>query len=95
MPFSTVPGLTWPGQRMRHGNVYPQQRAAAALESFFREGNLTALRELAQLIRDENVAQVLIGHSSHGRWHEFLHGSVVNNLLRRVRDGDVHVIGDG
>jgi two-component system sensor histidine kinase KdpD len=188
-------------QRIGHGNVYPQQRAAAALESFFREGNLTALRELAlrrtaqqvdrqlvqymhghrieatwpasdrvlvcvdhqqrakhllrrgwrmadrlqaelvaafveppdwehapfqvregveanlrfaedlgarvvrrkgsdvaatlvQLIRDENVAQVLIGHSSHGRWHEFLHGSVVTNLLRRVRDVDIHVIGD-
>jgi two-component system sensor histidine kinase KdpD len=49
---------------------------------------------LAQLVRDENVAQVVIGRSSHGRWHELLHGSVVNNLLRRVRDVDVHVIGD-
>ena len=188
-------------QRIRHGNVYPPERAAAALQNFFREGNLTALRELAlrqtaqqvegqlqeymlgrgidaswatsdqvlvcvdhqqrakhlvrrgwrladrlkaelvaafieppdwgrapfqqreaveanlrfaedlgarvvrrkgsdiaaelaQLVRDENVAQVIIGHSSHGRWHEFLHGSVVNNLLRKVPDVDVHVIAD-
>lgn len=33
--------------RMRHGNVYPAERAQQALHSFFREGNLNALRELA------------------------------------------------
>src|SRR5262245_15675870 len=188
-------------QRIQHGNVYPPGRAEAALEGFFREGNLTALRELAlrrtaqrvdeqlqeymvghgidaswpaservlvcvdhqplskqlvrrawrmaarlrtelvaayveppdwdtlpfqvqkaveanlrfaedlgarvvrrsgrdvaatlaQLARDENVDQIVIGRSSHGRWHEFFRGSVVASLLRRVRDIDVHVIGD-
>ena len=34
-------------QRMKHGNIYPQERIDAALNNFFREGNLTALRELA------------------------------------------------
>ncbi len=34
-------------QRMRHGNVYPPDRAAIALERFFTEPNLTALRELS------------------------------------------------
>jgi len=34
-------------QRMRRGNVYPPERAEQALNQFFREGNLTALRELA------------------------------------------------
>jgi two-component system sensor histidine kinase KdpD len=34
-------------QRLRHGNVYPRERAEQALHSFFREGNLNALRELA------------------------------------------------
>ena len=34
-------------QRMRHGNIYPPERIDAALNNFFREGNLTALRELA------------------------------------------------
>src|SRR5262245_55574805 len=34
-------------QRMKHGNVYPPDRAERALESFFREGNLIALREMA------------------------------------------------
>jgi two-component system sensor histidine kinase KdpD len=34
-------------QRMRHGNVYPQDRATIALERFFTEPNLTALRDLS------------------------------------------------
>jgi two-component system sensor histidine kinase KdpD len=34
-------------QRIRHGNVYPPDRAQQALQHFFREGNLSALRELA------------------------------------------------
>src|SRR2546429_2115885 len=34
-------------QRMRHGNIYPIDRIEPALNNFFREGNLTALRELA------------------------------------------------
>lgn len=34
-------------QRMRHGNIYPSERIEPALNNFFREGNLTALRELA------------------------------------------------
>lgn len=34
-------------QRMRHGNIYPPERIESALHNFFREGNLTALREMA------------------------------------------------
>jgi two-component system sensor histidine kinase KdpD len=34
-------------QRMKHGNIYPPERVESALNHFFREGNLTALRELA------------------------------------------------
>ena len=34
-------------QRMKHGNVYPPERTQVALERFFTEANLTALRELA------------------------------------------------
>ena len=34
-------------QRMRHGNVYPPDRTTIALDRFFTEANLTALRELA------------------------------------------------
>lgn len=33
--------------RMRRGDIYPQERVDRALDNFFREGNLIALRELA------------------------------------------------
>jgi two-component system sensor histidine kinase KdpD len=188
-------------QRMRHGNIYPPERAERALESFFREGNLTALREMAlrkmahvceldleeymhqhgidaawsagervmvcvdsqkhsqDLIRrgwrmanrygteliavfietpawasaspedkrgleenlrfaedlgaepvrmqaydvaralmevahDKNVGSIIIGHSRHGRLHELLRGSIVQNLLRLASDVDVHVVAE-
>jgi two-component system sensor histidine kinase KdpD len=189
-------------QRIEHGNVYPPERARQALEGFFREGNLTALRELAlrrtaqevdqqlerymhshaiggpwpaservmvciddrpvsqrllrrawrladathaplvavfvekpnlerrldlarrtrleanqrmaedlgaevvtlhgddvaaELIgyaREHNVDQLVIGHSSSGRWSQLLHGSVVRKILKASPDIDVHVLGD-
>jgi two-component system sensor histidine kinase KdpD len=34
-------------QRMKHGNVYPPDRTQVALDKFFTESNLTALRELS------------------------------------------------
>jgi two-component system, OmpR family, sensor histidine kinase KdpD len=188
-------------QRMRHGNIYPVERAERALQQFFREGNLIALREMAlrkmahaceveledykhthgidaawaagervmvcvdgqararTLIRrgwrmanryntellavsvetpgwsgaspdakralhdnlqfaedlgaepvrvqggdiaralmrvahDRNVGSIVIGHSRHGRLHEVLRGSIVQNLLRLAVDVDVHVVAD-
>jgi two-component system sensor histidine kinase KdpD len=188
-------------QRMRHGNIYPPERAERALDSFFREGNLMALREMAlrkmahvceldleeymqqhgidaawsagervmvcvdaqphaqdlvrrgwrmanryhtellalfvetphwgsasqeekrmleenlrfaedlgaepvrvqgadvakilmQVAHDKNVGSIIIGHSRHGRLHELLRGSVVQNLLRLAGDVDVHVVAD-
>jgi two-component system sensor histidine kinase KdpD len=184
--------------RIRHGNVYPPDRAERALNEFFREGNLTALRELAlrrvaqevdedlqeymhehhidkmwpagerimvcidhrpqsanlirrawrtadrlqaellavfvaprgwsraseadhkalaanlryaedlgaeaiqlegdvatelaRLARARNVTRLVVGHSARGRWHELLHGSVVNKLLRELPDIDINVI---
>jgi two-component system sensor histidine kinase KdpD len=33
--------------RLRHGNVYPPEQAMRALDNYFSQGNLTALRELA------------------------------------------------
>ncbi|RCV55858.1 ATP-binding protein [Marinitenerispora sediminis] len=36
-------------RRMSHGNIYPAEKIDAALSNYFREGNLTALRELALL----------------------------------------------
>jgi len=46
-------------RRMAHGNVYPPEKVDAALGNYFREGNLTALRELALLWVADRVDDAL------------------------------------
>ena len=54
-------------QRMRHGNIYPPDRIEASLNNFFREGNLTALRELALRRTAEKIeAQLQQYMTEHG-----------------------------
>jgi two-component system sensor histidine kinase KdpD len=48
-------------QRMRHGNVYPPERTRLALDHFFTEANLTALRELALRVVARRVEGQLEG----------------------------------
>jgi two-component system sensor histidine kinase KdpD len=59
-------------RRMAHGNVYPPEKIDAALTSYFRTGNLTALRELALLWLadrvDEGLQQYRAAHDIHGTW---------------------------
>lgn len=58
--------------RLGKGHVYPAERIDAALSNYFREGNLTALRELALIWLADEVDQALNGYrESHGidtRW---------------------------
>ena len=49
---------------------------------------------LAQVARHKNVGSIVIGHSRHGRLHEFLRGSIVGKLLRLARTIDVHVVAE-
>jgi two-component system, OmpR family, sensor histidine kinase KdpD len=48
-------------QRMKHGNVYPPDRTRVALDRFFTEANLTALRELALRVVAHRVEGQLEG----------------------------------
>src|SRR5262249_11490806 len=44
-------------QRLNEGKVYLPDRALAAMQNFFREGNLTALRELALRLVADHVGE--------------------------------------
>jgi two-component system, OmpR family, sensor histidine kinase KdpD len=46
-------------RRLAHGNVYAPERVDAALSNYFRQGNLTALRELALLWLADQVDAAL------------------------------------
>ncbi|HEV8638936.1 MAG TPA: hypothetical protein VG370_32410 [Chloroflexota bacterium] len=47
-----------------------------------------------KVAHERNVGQIVIGHSTHGRLHQLLRGSVVHRLLRLAKDVDVHVVAD-
>ncbi len=54
-------------QRMQHGNIYPKDRIEPALNNFFREGNLTALRELAlRRVAEKTESQLQHYMNQHG-----------------------------
>ena len=59
-------------RRMAHGNIYPAEKIDAALNHYFRAGNLTALRELALLWLadrvDEGLQRYRMAHDIHGIW---------------------------
>lgn len=59
-------------QRLHEGKVYLPDRAAAAVQNFFREGNLTALRELALRLVADHVGEDTVNfrrtESSPGPW---------------------------
>jgi len=59
-------------QRMKHGNIYPPERIEAALGNFFREGNLTALREIALRLTaaktESQLETYMIGHHIDQTW---------------------------
>lgn len=59
-------------QRIHHGNVYPPERAERALEGFFREGNLTALRELVlrrlSATVEEDLEDYMRDHAVDAAW---------------------------
>ncbi|GCE16341.1 universal stress protein [Dictyobacter kobayashii] len=59
-------------QRMKHGNIYPSERIEPALSNFFREGNLTALRELALRLTankaESQLQQYMTGHDIKSQW---------------------------
>jgi two-component system sensor histidine kinase KdpD len=59
-------------RRMAHGNIYKAEKVDAALSNYFREGNLTALRELALLWVadrvDEGLERYRADHDIDATW---------------------------
>lgn len=54
-------------KRFREGKIYPEERAGRALEHFFQESHLTALREIALRATADKVDQDLQGIMVQGR----------------------------
>lgn len=48
--------------------------------------------ELIRYARENRITQMVIGHSTHSRWHEFVYGSLVNRLTRELRTIDITIV---
>lgn len=48
--------------------------------------------ELTRYARENNITQLVIGHSGRSRWQEALHGSIVNTLTRELRTIDILLV---
>ena len=53
-------------------------------------GNIGA--ELIRYARENRITQMVIGHSSHSRWHEFVYGSLVHRLTKELRSMDILIV---
>jgi two-component system, OmpR family, sensor histidine kinase KdpD len=42
--------------------------------------------------RSHDITKIVVGHAPHPRWQEWLHGSVINQIIRQNRDLDIHII---
>ena len=51
-----------------------------------------ASEEIIRYARAQNVSKILVGVSHHPRWIQFIHGSVVERIVRAAGDIDVYVI---
>ncbi len=48
--------------------------------------------EIVRYARENRITQLIIGHSSHSRWHEFLNGSIIRTLTQELRDVDILIV---
>jgi two-component system sensor histidine kinase KdpD len=49
-------------------------------------------QEILAYARARNVTKIIVGKPIHSRWHDWLHGSLIYDLVRQCGSIDVHVI---
>jgi two-component system sensor histidine kinase KdpD len=52
------------------------------------------VESILRVARQRNATQIVIGHSTRSRWQELRGRSLVQELIRRARGYDVHVVAD-
>jgi two-component system sensor histidine kinase KdpD len=79
------------GERQLHSNLELAEDLGAEVVEL--HGKVA--EELIAYARAVHITHLFIGHPTHGRWQELLHGSVTRDILRKAPDLSVHLIGDG
>jgi two-component system sensor histidine kinase KdpD len=56
------------------------------------QGDLSTAEDIIEFATSHNVTKIIIGKPAHPRWMEYFTGSVLEDLVRRSGDIDIHVI---
>ncbi len=59
---------------------------------FVRVAGQNKARAIADIARDYRITQIVIGESQQSRWKILLHGSLTQQLLKSLKNIDVHII---
>ncbi len=49
-------------------------------------------KAIAEVVREKNITQVIIGQSAQSRWREITKGSIINLLLKELPFVDLHIV---
>jgi two-component system sensor histidine kinase KdpD len=92
----TVACIHTRGERARHREaVAEHRRLAEEIGAEIREIDADdPVEAIAQLVSELQVTQVLVGHAQPPRWLGPLRESLVQRLLRRLPDLDIHIIAE-
>lgn len=47
---------------------------------------------IAEVARDHNITQIVLGQTAHSRWEQITKGSIINSLVRDIPFVDLHII---
>ncbi|WP_435923494.1 universal stress protein [Paenibacillus sp. DYY-L-2] len=47
---------------------------------------------IAEVAREKNITQIILGQTAHSRWEQITKGSIINSLVREIPFVDLHIV---
>ncbi|WP_042168775.1 universal stress protein [Paenibacillus gorillae] len=54
--------------------------------------NRPVSKVIAEVARDNNITQIILGQTAHSRWEQITKGSIINTLVREIPFVDLHIV---
>ncbi|USK33389.1 KdpD-like non-kinase potassium sensor [Bacillus sp. F19] len=59
------------------------------------EGSRKPAQVIIDIAKQYHITQILLGQSARTRWEEIRKGSIVNTIMRKTENIDIHIVSDG
>ncbi|QYR23177.1 histidine kinase [Paenibacillus sp. sptzw28] len=70
------------------------EKIGAQFEELLLTGRRHLPKTLVKYAMERGVTRIVLGHSKHSRWQEFWQGSIVNGILKKIKNVDVFFVAD-